>query len=151
MLPYYEIGQTTVPLGLPILHSKPGSRNRLLLDFDGHTTDSSSQWEAFKAKAYSLDRDFSTFSSNEQAQIILTWQRVVEDFSVFDIDVTTDPSVPMNQRTAHCLITHTQQTNGRNMPVSEAGGVAYLGTFNDPDFAMYMPALGKHYDSTPSQ
>ena len=75
--------------GLPLLSSKPGARNKLYLDFNGHTTDDNSFWTPFSAAAFSLDSDRSKFNAAEQLVIEEVWQRVTEDFSPFQYDVTT--------------------------------------------------------------
>jgi hypothetical protein len=75
--------------GLPQLSSKPGARNKLYLDFNGHSTNRNSPWKAFSARPFSLDNNPNTFNTAEQLVIEEIWQRVTEDFSPFQYDVTT--------------------------------------------------------------
>jgi Ca2+-binding RTX toxin-like protein len=93
---------------VPVLHSNPGADVSLYLDFNGHAPDDffGYDWpEATVGNPCSrsfvntdsdrgtppLDRDGdeSTFSQGELDSILEIWQRVAEDFSPFDIDVTT--------------------------------------------------------------
>jgi hypothetical protein len=75
--------------GVPLLSSKPGSSNILYIDVNGHVSNIENSWGAFSALAFSLDDDRSTFNREEQDAIADIWSRVSEDFSPFDIDVTT--------------------------------------------------------------
>ena len=80
--------------GTPLLSSKPGARNVLYLDFNGHKTTSSNAWGAFDAWPFSLaDRAGSPQNRSldfaEQATIENIWRRVTEDFAPFQYDVTT--------------------------------------------------------------
>ena len=80
-----------------LLHSRPGANRVIYLDFDGHTV-SGTAWNAsytggaaFTAAAYDTD-GLATFSQAEQDVVQSVWQRVSEDYSAFDVDVTTqDP------------------------------------------------------------
>ena len=76
-------------IGIPLLSSKPGARNILYLDFNGHTTPSSSEWGVFRARAFSLDGNRSHFNNAEKAFIENVWRRMTEDFAPFQYDVTT--------------------------------------------------------------
>ncbi len=79
-----------------LLHSRPGSTRVIYLDFDGQTI-TGTAWNSqtgrpsFDAAPFSLD-PWSDFSIAEHEVIQSVWQRVAEDFSPFDVDVTTqDP------------------------------------------------------------
>ena len=76
-------------IGIPLISSKPGARNILYLDFNGHTTPSSSEWGVFRARAFSLDGNRNSFNNAEKAFIENVWRRVTEDFAPFQYDVTT--------------------------------------------------------------
>ena len=76
-------------LGIPLLSSKPGTRNILYLDFNGHTTPSSSEWGVFRARAFSMDGNRNSFNNAEKAFIENVWRRMTEDFAPFQYDVTT--------------------------------------------------------------
>ena len=88
---------TTAPLStLPVLNSLPGAPVTLTLKFDGYTDDSP-DWIAFRnsgsgpivTPAFDLDGDATTFNDEERRQIEEIWYRVAEDFSPFNINVTT--------------------------------------------------------------
>ncbi len=76
------------------LHSLPGSRYVVHLDFDGHTTTGTawnSYWNtsSFYSSAFSTDGS-ETFSASELLAIQQIWQRVAEYFAPFNINVTTE-------------------------------------------------------------
>jgi PKD repeat protein len=121
------------------LHSLPGSQRVIYLDFDGHKT-SGTQWNsnytkgaAITSAAFDIDGDAKTFSAAERELIQLMWQRVVEDFAPFGVDVTTeDPG------TAAIIKSGSSDTiYGVRVVVSptsawlgdSAGGVAMLNSF----------------------
>ena len=75
-----------------LLHSRPGSKRVLYLDFDGYELPAGTLWRdsaAYVALPYDTDGNGATFSATEQAEIQRTWQQVAEDYAPFDIDVTT--------------------------------------------------------------
>jgi alpha-tubulin suppressor-like RCC1 family protein len=121
----------------PARSSRLGSTNVIYLDFNGHTitgTSWNSSVASYLAKPYDTDSSPSTFSDNEQSDIIEIWERVAEDFSPFDVNVTTvEPSV-FTSTTARAMITASVDANGVNMPSSSAGGVAQLDVFGEPNF-----------------
>ncbi|QDT54536.1 Serine-aspartate repeat-containing protein F precursor [Caulifigura coniformis] len=100
------VGSQSVPVALaPLgetfnLSSRPTATKTIYLDFNGHTT-SGTPWNtvytggaSFATPAFSLDADTANFSAAELIQIQRMWQRVVEDFAPFDVNVTTaDPGV----------------------------------------------------------
>ena len=128
-------------------HSRAGSTNILYLDFNGAVV-SNTQWNisysqtVFLAVAYSLDGDYGTYSDAEQRDIKRIWERVSEDFAIFNIDVTTEPPAVTNIQTAQALITRNTDSLGHGNPASSAGGVAYINVFGDLDFVTtYSPAF----------
>ena len=123
------------------MHSRPASTRKVYLDFNGHTT-SNTIWNtnytggsSFTTPPYDVDGDPSTFSTDELARIQDIWRRVVEDFSAFDVDVTTeDPGADALRRS-----TTSDQAYGIRVCIGGssydwfqqgAGGVAYVGSFN---------------------
>ncbi|MDR7087107.1 hypothetical protein J2X11_001946 [Aeromicrobium panaciterrae] len=77
------------------LHSKPGSTKTIYLDLNGYDL-SDTQWDddsngqvSGTYKGYSTDLDFTSFSDTERTAIQSIWQRVAEDYSSLDVDVTT--------------------------------------------------------------
>ena len=135
----------TVPVSQPpIYHSRPGAKAILYLDFNGHII-AGTAWNtsvsSYTAKAFSTDADFANFSTSEQAAIRIIFERVAEDFRPFDVDVTTEEPATFGPTTARILITHNTDANGVAMPQAEAGGVAYLDVFGEPDYPYFSPAL----------
>ncbi|EGD80061.1 hypothetical protein PTSG_10336 [Salpingoeca rosetta] len=128
--------------GLPIYHSRPGMRNTIVLDFDGHVvTDSESAWGAFDALPFDPSNDGITFSAYEQSLIALIWARVAEDYAPFLVDVTTEPVTVQNRTILHMLITSATQRSGNPMPESDGGGVAFVDIFDSDNTVYYSPAL----------
>ena len=122
-----------------LLHSDPGALKVIYLDFDGHTTTGTS-WNTLKGlteivtPAYSFEGD-SSFSDNELARIQYIWQRVVEDYIPFDVDVTTqDPGSAAliktdgsdSQYGVRVCIGGDSSWYG-----SAIGGIAYVGSFSE--------------------
>ncbi len=137
------------------LHSRPGSTKVIYLDFNGQTM-TNTAWsypDPLVVPAYSIDGSAS-FSSTEKQNIIDAWSAVAEDYSMFDVDVTTeDPGQSAIDRTSYsddrfgvrALIT--DENNGIADIACPTGcqGVAYVGTFDyvDPtgDWEWYSPAF----------
>ena len=122
------------------LHSRPTATRKIYLDFDGYEFPSNSAWLSyFKVspgaivKGFSLDSNYSNFSTAENAYIEEVWRAVAEDFAGINVDVTTeDPGLTGLTRSsntdtnfgAHALISDDntyQQKCG-------CGGVAYVGS-----------------------
>ena len=126
-------------------HSRPGSPNVLYLNFAGETI-TSGEWTnevgrgSIPAVACSTDADYSTYSDTEQLAIKQIWQRAVEDYAPFDIDVTTERPATFTTRTAHALITRNTDANSDPNPYSSSGGVAYVNVFASSSYATYRPA-----------
>lgn len=76
------------------LSSRPSATKTIYLDFTGHVTTGTGWNTTFTngapivSPAYTLDLD-PNFSNAELTQIQRIWQRVVEDFAPFDVNVTT--------------------------------------------------------------
>jgi len=138
------------PLGSTfLLHSIPGgSDHTVYLDFDG-TYLGPGGWTSdagFKVgtyKGFSLDADYTTFSSTERAYIQHVWQVVSEKYAPFDIDVTTEnPGSAAFNRSGpgdltygdHVVFTDVTTGSGAK-PASVCpygcDGLAFTGTFND--------------------
>ena len=129
------------------LHSRPGSNRVIYLDFDGGTV-SGTEWNkgygvsTSSLLGFSLDGDYSSFSSQERAHIQEIWQRVAEDYAPFDVDVTTQEPAP-SDITRHGTSdlkfgTRALITDDRNPLDRICGGnctgVAYLDVFDEPDW-----------------
>lgn len=126
------------------LHSRPSSKRKIYLDFNGHTT-TGSAWNSsygvdpIVSPAFDLDGVPGTFSSTELAMIQNIWRRVAEDYAAFDVDVTTqEPPLDQMTRTsstdlsygARALITK-NFTAGTARGDCGCGGFAYVGVFDN--------------------
>ncbi len=131
-----------------LLHSRPGAANTVFLDFDGHTF-ANTAWsaDAIEAKAFDLDGDPWTFSPAEHSAIAEIWHRMAEDFSGFDIDVTTEEPDDFGPTTGRVLITSKTAQDGNSMPHGNAGGVAYVGVWGRYNYASYYSPALVYYDN----
>ena len=125
-----------------LLHSRPGATRKIFLDFDGHTT-SGTSWvdvtdtnDTFVTPPYDFDGNSTLFSESEMSRIQHIWQRVAEDYSAFDVDVTTqDPGVEALRRMSVQDLEY-----GIRVCIGGAstdwystvgyGGIAYVGSFS---------------------
>ena len=120
-----------------ILHSRPGAKRVLFLDFDGHLTTgtawNSSYGDPIISPAYDMDGDLTSFSNTEMDRIQNVWRSVDEDYAPFDVDVTTeDPGQDAINRSSS-----TDDRYGTRvvMTVDDfagcgCGGFAYVGVFD---------------------
>ncbi len=119
------------------LHSRPGSKRTIYLDFDGFTVTDSSwarTYGQFTAPAYSLDSD-PTFNDTEKARIADVWLRVSEDYAAFDVDVTTEEPLDsaIDRTSAADLVFGTRVAIVGSNPIytsCNCGGIAYLDAFD---------------------
>ncbi|MCD2449111.1 Ig-like domain-containing protein [Methylicorpusculum oleiharenae] len=127
------------------LHSKPGAKNKVYLNFKGHTI-TGTAWnysvKSFIARPFDTDGNPNNFGATELTQIAEIWHRVAEDYAPFDIDVTTEKPSTFGPNVGHVLITRNVDANNVNMPSSTAGGVAYVSVWGRTDYhTKYSPAL----------
>ena len=126
-----------------LLHSRPGAKRVIYLDFNGHTA-SNTAWNSsyglasIDAQAYDLDGDPTTFNATELDRIQAIWQRVAEDYAPFDVDVTTEePAADAITRSSG-----TDQAFGTRVVITRdwtkltsspcnCGGFAYVGIYDD--------------------
>jgi len=122
------------------LHSLPGVNRVIYLDFTGHTTSGTSWNSSYTSGApivsapFDLDGDPTTFSSDERGIIQRIWQRIAEDYAPFGVDVTTeDPGLEALRRTSSSDLAFGMRVviSPSNWYNSNAGGVAYLGSFGN--------------------
>ena len=131
----------TVPSGLTVedvfdLSSRASARQTIYLDFDGQTTDDRG-WSGQPFDTPAFDSNYSSdtpFTQTEIDQIYEIWARVAEDFSPFDVNVTTvEPTQAELSRTSPTDTEHGVRIviggNG-NWLVPGIGGVAFVGSFN---------------------
>ncbi|MBB5349830.1 hypothetical protein HNR46_000051 [Haloferula luteola] len=107
----------------PILNSLPTAQAVIYLDFDGETV-SGTQWNTSYNGGDDLVVSGPNFSS---AQITSIWSGVAEDYSPFQINVTTDRAVfdatPIQRRT---MVIFTPDSDW----YGNYGGVAYVDVFS---------------------
>ena len=141
-----SLAEQTAPATAPfpdeqtfLLHSRPGADHTIYLDFDGHVTEGTTWNSAYRVTTilsppYDIDGDPDTFNATEIDRIQKTWQIVAEDFSPFDINVTTQDPGPAalsyqgggdTQWGTRVVITDDTFANCR------CGGHAYIGSFDD--------------------
>ncbi|MFM9147797.1 MAG: zinc-dependent metalloprotease family protein, partial [Verrucomicrobiota bacterium] len=118
------------------LHSRPGARLIVYLDFTGHTT-SNTPWNSpgtsFTTPPYSIDADTTTYNNQEHTVIQSVWRRMAEDFAPFDVDVTTEePDEALLLRSNNADDQYGMRVLfGPDQMDTGAGGVAFVGSFND--------------------
>jgi hypothetical protein len=104
---------------VPLLNSYPSARATIFLDFDGqYVTGTAWNWSG------SINAQPSGFTNDG---IIEIFNRVSEDYRIFNLNITTDSTVyaaaPARQR-MRVIITPTYQWYG-----SGSGGIAFVGSF----------------------
>ena len=130
-----------------MLHSRPGSKRTIYLNFKGATL-TNTAWNTstsptITALPFDTDGVPYAFSTTELERIQYIWQRVAEDFAPFDVDVTTE--LPSSDRLTRSgsgddIYGTTVLITKRTFYDCSCGGVAYLGVFdNTSDY--YKPAL----------
>jgi hypothetical protein len=128
-------GEFMNPLdSIPQLNSRLGAPVSVYLDFDGHTEtqdwpgvrNDGQQGQPVVTPVFDIDNDFTTFSDEELRMIEEVWYRTAEDFSPFNVNVTTvDPGSYNNFETILVSI------GGNGSWLGNAGGVAFLNSFNN--------------------
>ena len=128
------------------LHSRLGAARTIYLNFKGAVLNNTA-WNngaTITALPFDLDGVPYSFSNVELERIQYIWQRVVEDYAPFDVDVTTEaPAADILTRNSgadQIFGTTVVITNRSGVYNCSCGGVAYIGIFDDSsDF--YKPAL----------
>jgi PKD repeat protein len=130
-----------------LLHSKPGSKRTIYLNFRGAVltnTAWNSSGSTITALPFDLDGVPYSFSNTELQTIQYIWQRVVEDFAPFDVDVTTEApaadAITRSSATDEVYGTTALITSRSGVYNCSCGGVAYIGVF-DYTGDYYKPAL----------
>jgi hypothetical protein len=110
----------------PLLNSFPAAQATVFIDFDGHRVQGT-PWNGLIGGA-PIDAQPSAFSA---AAITEIFNRVAEDYRIFNVNITTDSTIywlaPLQQR-VRIIVTPTYQW----YPAS-AGGVAFVGMFSWAD------------------
>lgn len=131
------------------LSSKPGANRTIFLDFDGHVIEFT-EWNnpanfsffwipqpRYDALPYSTDDDYDNFSQQELAEIVEIWQQIAEDFSAFNVNVTTREPNSFNRHTGRVLFTDNRDANDLKMPNRgpfAIAGIAFYDVFGDSDY-----------------
>lgn len=110
---------TGVKAQVPLLNSYPSARATIYVDFDGqYVTGTSWNWSG------PITAQASGFSASDINEM---FNRVAEDYRIFNVNITTDSTVflaaPPNQR-IRVIVTPSYQWYGGGV-----GGVAYVGSF----------------------
>ncbi|MCB1129897.1 MAG: autotransporter-associated beta strand repeat-containing protein [Verrucomicrobiae bacterium] len=120
-----------------LLHSRPGANRVIYLDFDGHVDNTPGWWkDGASAPAYNIpNSNPANFSAEELNRIIEIWQRVAEDYSMYEIDVTTEePDIEDLKKTssddARYGIRVVIGGSGNDWYGNNVGGVAFVGSFD---------------------
>ncbi len=118
----------TYPLAnLPQLSSLPGATATLYLGFLGHYDASWGSYSNITTPVFDQDGDATTFSDAELATITNIWQAVSEDYSPFNVNVTTvlPPSFANGAAQFVAIGGNGAWTGGTY------GGVAYIDSFTN--------------------
>lgn len=122
------------------LHSRPDSNFTIYLDFDGHTTVGTSWNSGYNVDAIVHPNYWGgtggNFSNARLEQIQKMWQIVAEDFAPFDVNVTTEEPLDLDDLRYGgssdtrwgTRVVLTKDT----FADCSCGGHAYLGSFDDP-------------------
>lgn len=123
------------------LHSRPGAPKVMVLRFRGATI-TGTYWNTtlkrtpIVAPAFDTDNAPATFSDAERTAIQKIWQRVAEDYTPFDVDVTTDDTTVLTSGNTASVVITRQRVFSTSSP-----GVAYTSTFGnlfyDPAFVAF--------------
>lgn len=127
------------------LHSQPGARRTIYLDFNGERVCDSLWHEARNLPGRCIDAPaFDTngsagFSRAERRAIQSAWQRVAEDYAPFRVDITTErPKASDLTRTSssdrrygvHAVVTSSSRVRNQVCGGRGCGGVAFVDVFN---------------------
>jgi hypothetical protein len=136
------------------LHSLPGSKHTIYLDFDGYSLPAGTAWDvdvqgmvpgtfdAFDTREAGSQVYSPAFTDDEKAYVQTAWQVVAEKFAPFDVDVTTQApaSTDVLNRTSAAddtwgdRVVFTDDVNARPLACPLPGGcsgIAWRDSFND--------------------
>jgi len=93
----------------PVLNSFAAATDTLYLDFDGHAA--TDTWGTYTALPFDFSGTGAEFSPGERLTIFNTWRMISEDFSPFNINITTvDPGSFNNGQAFRQVITMSSPT-----------------------------------------
>jgi hypothetical protein len=83
---------------IPALNSRPGAKATIFLDFNGHQA--TDVWGSYTAGPVDLNGNTSEIGPGERMFIRNVWRIIAEDFSPFNINVSTNYSGPIADKVA---------------------------------------------------
>jgi PKD repeat protein len=128
------------------LQSRPGATKVVYLDFRGGVI-SGTAWNAsrgvasWNARAFDIDGSPDSFNATEVARMHEIWHRVAEDYSGFDINVTTQRPAAFGANVGRIMVTHSEPNSATPLPSATAGGVAYVNVWGRSDYSYHQPAF----------
>jgi hypothetical protein len=131
------------------LHSLPGAANTIFVDFDGAKI-SGRAWNKqagiseWKAKPYDTDDNPESLSDSEISSMAEIWERIAEDFSPFDVDITTEDPGKYGENVAWVLVTDSDPRGKQPLPSPSAGSTTYMNVYGYTQAEYYSPALIYH-------
>jgi len=127
---------------IPAFSSNPGARHTMYLDFNGYrgqfryqylvkeTVYELEEWEGLASSyAFDMDGNFGSLSAEERTAIERIWAIVAEDYSPFDINVTT--VVPTGVSSDKLLTVVIGSQRRLDNPWSNEFGLAHIGCYSD--------------------
>ncbi len=112
---------------IPVLNSRPGAPASVYLDFNGDTTTNWGGYHPGVTPAMDFDGDNKTFSDAELATMREAWQRVSEDYSPFNVNITTvDPGTYLNGKTMRVVVGGSSAWYG-----TAVAGLSFVGAFSN--------------------
>ena len=113
---------------LPQFSSLPGATATIYLDFTGHDEAAWGTYTDIHTPVFDLDGDLTTYSDRELAVIESVWRQVAEDFSPFNLNVTTVAPPSFGDHEAIRVVIGGSSSDWYG---SRAGGVAFVGSFHN--------------------
>jgi PKD repeat protein len=144
------------------LHSRPGARRTIYLDFrspavNGTAWNSSFGLPTITPAGFDTDSNPGGLSDTELATIQNVWKVVAEDYAPFEIDVTTEapPAAALTRSNNSDLnfgirVVITKDWTKQTSRPCNCGGFAYVGAFDDTNETyktawVFFDNLGNHY------
>lgn len=114
---------------LPQLNSNLDAPVTFYLDFNGHNQGTWVNYNNVSTPVFDIDGNPTTYSDQELERITRIWQRVSEDYSPFNVNVSTVEPLSFDDRVA---LRVPIGGSWRDWYGTSAGGVAYVNSFTDP-------------------
>jgi hypothetical protein len=110
---------------VPVFNSLPGAADTLFLDFDGHSA--SDSWGTYTIAPYDWSGNAAEWTPGERAAIENVWRVVSEDYSPFNINVSTSYAGSFNNGVAHRQVIG--NSGGAEVGFGGALGVAFINSY----------------------